>query len=148
MIGENKISKSINGGATWTNQNSGTGNDLWSVYFTDENKGWAVGSFGTILHTTNGDVTFIEDENNFAQPEIFLLQQNYPNPFNPGTKISWQTLKVYDILGNEVATLVNEYKDAGYHEIEFNAAGLSSGVYFYRIQVGDFIETKKMVLLR
>ncbi|MCK7526259.1 MAG: hypothetical protein MZV64_55975 [Ignavibacteriales bacterium] len=68
------------------------------------NNGWIVGGSGTILHTTNGGVTFIEEENNFTQPKEFLLQQNYPNPFNPSTKISWQspvgscqTLKVYDI---------------------------------------------------
>jgi hypothetical protein len=88
-------------------------------------------------------------------PQNFALAQNYPNPFNPSTKISWQspvsshqTLKVYDILGNEVATLVNEYREAGRYEIEFNASDLASGVYFYKLQAGDFVETKKMILLR
>ena len=101
----------------------------------------------------------------------FTLKQNYPNPFNPTTKISWQspvsswqTLKVFDILGNEIATLVDEYKPAGIYEIEFSNAethhgvslpsgvssrgGYASGVYFYRIQAGNFIETKKMIFLR
>ena len=80
-----------------------------------------------------GGVTFIEEENNPNQPEDFLLQQNYPNPFNPSTKISWQspvgswqTLKVYDILGNEVATLVNEYRNAGNYEIDFQSSRQSS----------------------
>ena len=91
----------------------------------------------------------------------FLLSQNYPNPFNPVTRISWQspvsshqTLKVYDILGNKVATLVDEYKPAGSYEVEFSAgssgdaSGLSSGIYFYRLNAGNFVETKKMVILR
>jgi hypothetical protein len=93
-----------------------------------------------------------------TQTEIvngFELQQNYPNPFNPSTKIkwqsatsSWQSLKVYDVLGNEVAVLVNEFRLAGNYEVEFNASNLTSGVYFYKLQSGNFVETKKMVLLR
>jgi len=85
----------------------------------------------------------------------FSFEQNYPNPFNPSTKISWQspvgshqTLKIFDILGNEIATLVNEYKPAGKYEVEFNAANLPSGVYFYQLKAGSFVETKKMVLLK
>jgi len=98
-----------------------------------------------------------------SQPEIvsnFNLFQNYPNPFNPSTRIRWQspigcwqTLKVYDILGNEVATLINEYKPAGNYEIEFNGhsddgRNLPSGVYFYQLRAGDFVQTKKMILLQ
>jgi glutamine cyclotransferase len=85
----------------------------------------------------------------------YNLSQNFPNPFNPSTKISWQvplgswhTIKVFDVLGNEIATLVDEYKQAGSYESEFKADGLPSGVYFYRLQAGDFVETKKMILLR
>jgi len=85
----------------------------------------------------------------------FKLAQNYPNPFNPNTKISWQspfsshqTLKVYDVLGNEVATLVNEQKAAGTYEVIFDASHLSSGIYLYKLQAGSFVETKKMILLR
>ena len=85
----------------------------------------------------------------------FWLSQNYPNPFNPSTKISWQlpvgdkaTLKVFNILGKKVATLVNEYKPAGKYETKFNAANLPSGVYFYRLQAGDFVQTRKMILLK
>jgi hypothetical protein len=88
-------------------------------------------------------------------PEAFSLDQNYPNPFNPSTKISWQspigshqTLKVYDVLGNEVTTLVNEEKPAGSYEVNWDASNLSTGVYFYRLQAGSFSETKKMTLLR
>lgn len=88
-------------------------------------------------------------------PVEFALYQNYPNPFNPSTKISWQspvgswqTLKVFDVLGNEVETLVDEYKPAGTYEIEFDAKNLASGMYIYTIQAGSFIETKKMILVR
>jgi len=88
-------------------------------------------------------------------PESFILEQNYPNPFNPSTTIGFQLpeksyveITVYDVLGNEVATLVDEYKPAGRYEIEFNASGLSTGVYFYRLQAGGFIQTKKMVLMK
>jgi len=93
--------------------------------------------------------------NKTSLPDQYELKQNYPNPFNPITKISWQlpvgswqTLKIYDMLGNEVATLVDEYKPAGSYEIEFNAVNLPSGIYFYRIQAGSFIDTKKMILLK
>ena len=85
----------------------------------------------------------------------FLLEQNYPNPFNPSTIISYQlsvnsnvSLKVYDALGNEIGALVDEYREAGRYEIDFNASELSSGIYFYKLQAGSFIETKKMMLIR
>ena len=88
-------------------------------------------------------------------PSEFSLKQNYPNPFNPLTIIGFTlkercqvSLRVYDILGREVYTLVNEFLDAGFHEIEFNAEALNSGVYFYRIVAGNYIDTKKMTLLR
>jgi len=93
-------------------------------------------------------------------PYEFALEQNYPNPFNPSTKISWQspvggwqTLKIYDVLGNEVVTLVDEYKPAGVYEVEFSVGqnsilSLSSGVYFYQLKAGSFIETKKMILIK
>jgi hypothetical protein len=99
--------------------------------------------------------------NDELQSEIynFELKQNYPNPFNPSTKISWltplsgwQTLKVYDVLGNEVATLVDEYRNAGSYEVEFKSTignrQLANGIYFYRLKVGDYVETRKMVLLK
>jgi hypothetical protein len=95
------------------------------------------------------------------KPDKFLLSQNYPNPFNPTTKISWQvpvasrqTLKVYDILGNDISTLVDEYRDAGIYEIEFNAENLPTGIYFYYFEVFDlagnkiYTERRKMLLLK
>jgi len=85
----------------------------------------------------------------------FKLEQNYPNPFNPTTMINFSVpystfvnLKVYDAIGNEVVILVNENKPVGTYTVSFNATGLSSGVYYYKLEAGNFGETKKMILLR
>jgi len=85
----------------------------------------------------------------------YSLSNNYPNPFNPSTTISYSvpeiefvTLKVYDVLGNEISILVNEEKPVGSYEVDFNATELPSGIYFYRLQAGSFVETKKMVLMK
>jgi hypothetical protein len=115
------------------------------------------GQVGTEL--TVDEIGFIygstDVQDNQNPPGDFKLYQNFPNPFNPTTKISWQspvsswqTLKVYDLLGREVATLVDEFRPAGSYEVEFNASRLSSGIYFYKLQSGSFIETKKMIVLK
>lgn len=95
------------------------------------------------------------DDSKIKTVSAFSLDQNYPNPFNPSTKISWQapvdgyqTLKLYDVLGNEVTTLSDEYRKAGTYEVQFDASQLSSGIYFYKLQAGKFIETKKMILMK
>jgi Secretion system C-terminal sorting domain len=102
----------------------------------------------------NASITDVPHVNNTI-PDNFNLGQNYPNPFNPATNIRFQisksgfvSLRVYDVLGKEVATLVNEYKPAGKYEIEFNASNLSSGVYYYRLTAGSFSAVKKMILLK
>ena len=106
-----------------------------------------------------GLLTDIEDGIADFTPSDFRLSQNYPNPFNPSTRIQYQvssssnvSLKVFDILGNEVATLLNEYKPAGSYEVEFETSSgirhLASGIYFYQLKAGSFVETKKMILLR
>ena len=94
-------------------------------------------------------------EIDFSLPVDFVVNQNYPNPFNPSTTISWQspvgswqTLKVYDLLGREVATLVDEFREAGFHSISFDASGLSSGIYFYKLQTENFSLVNKMMLIR
>ncbi len=90
-----------------------------------------------------------------SMPKKFELQQNYPNPFNPSTQISYQipfesfvTLKVYDILGREIKTLVEQNQKAGFHILNFNASNLSSGIYFYQLKSGSFVQTKKMILMK
>jgi hypothetical protein len=101
------------------------------------------------------ELTITNIENNNFSPSEFKLNQNYPNPFNPSTVISYQlpvssnvTLKVYDLLGIEVATLVDEYKPAGNYEVEFNASDLTCGIYFYKLRTDNYIETRKMILLK
>jgi hypothetical protein len=111
---------------------------------------------------TFGPLSDIGDENE-KFPLTFSLYQNYPNPFNPATTIrynisepSFVSLKVYDVLGNEIATLINEAKSAGNYEVEFDGTELSSGIYLYQLSAGNpepssgqgFVETKKMILLK
>ncbi len=117
-----------------------------------------IGNNGTIDDTLTlvNQVTGIQnDQGSLLSPDSYNLAQNYPNPFNPSTKISWQspvgihqTIKVYDVLGNEVATLVDEYREAGRYEVEFDGSNLASGMYLYRLQAGSFIETRKMILIK
>jgi hypothetical protein len=100
-------------------------------------------------------ITSVEGETLNKLPTEYELNQNYPNPFNPSTTIRYSLvqpelvrIKVYDILGREVKTLVNELKQTGSYEVQFDASGLASGIYFYKLQIGSFVETKKMILLR
>jgi len=106
------------------------------------------------MHTSDRGVSFSEEATS-RQASRSLLYQNYPNPFNPSTTIKYELpkssmvrLSVYDILGREVSVLVNERKSAGSYEVKFDAAGLSSGVYIYRLQAGDFVQAKKFVVLK
>jgi len=115
----------------------------------------AVGSPDSISVMGNGIPTGIEDELFNSIPSEFVIYQNYPNPFNPMTSIifglpeaSEVKLTLFNSLGEEVTNLFQGYKNAGYHRVEFNVTNLSSGIYFYRLQAGDFVETKKMVLMK
>ncbi|HVO76285.1 MAG TPA: YCF48-related protein [Ignavibacteriaceae bacterium] len=120
---------------------------------------WVAGDGMTVLHYLTS-ITNIEEKMNQGILS-FSLSQNYPNPFNPSTKIRYAvgspangtgrqfvTLVVYDMLGREVSTLVNDEKVAGEYEVEFNGANLSSGIYFYQLKAGSFIQVKKLVLLK
>lgn len=109
-----------------------------------------IGAFENVLQNPVGVEEYLS-----IYPTEYALYQNYPNPFNPNTtikylipKLSFVTIKIYDVLGSEVVTLVNEEKVAGSYEVEWNAEKLSSGVYFYRLQAGDFIQARKMLLLK
>jgi len=150
-----EIKQTINGGENWVLQESNTTRRLLSVFFVTDNIGWTVGEYGTILKTITGGITDVNNESTIDVPTVFSLSQNFPNPFNPTTKIKYAiskrqyaTLKVFDVLGNEVASLVNEEKPAGSYEVKFSATDLPSGVYLYRLQAGSLVETKKMILLR
>jgi len=100
-------------------------------------------------------ITNIKNDNILSIPKTYFLGQNYPNPFNPSTKIAFElpkdgfvSLKVYDFLGNFVSTIVNENKNAGKYEINFDASNHSSGVYFYQLISNGFVSTNKMIILR
>jgi photosystem II stability/assembly factor-like uncharacterized protein len=182
------IFKTYDAGMNWLPQQSGTTLRLNKIHFKDFDFGLAVGENGIILRTTTGGepVTRVENEN--RSPHSFQLFQNYPNPFNPSTKIKFTipsviatplergkqsqliTLKVYDVLGNEIVILVNENLHAGEYEVEFNTSSInhqtSSGIYFYQLQFArpetrwergspsaassgqTVVQTKKMILLK
>jgi hypothetical protein len=135
----------------------GTTTEPKSYSFTDEDVSTGIYKYRLKQIDFDGTFTYsseIEVEVDFS-PKEFVLYQNYPNPFNPNTVISYQlpvtsnvNLKVYDILGNEVATLVNEEKQPGVYEVEFDASSLASGMYLYKLQAGTFVQTKKMILLK
>jgi len=116
---------------------------------------WSLNVSGTICSGSWGPIPVSVKDVGDGIPERFLITQNYPNPFNPSTSIQYTvssrqfvSLKIYDVLGNEIATLVNEEKPAGSYEVEFNSEGISSGIYLYKITAGDFTQTKKMILLK
>jgi photosystem II stability/assembly factor-like uncharacterized protein len=139
------------GGSNWELQNIPLVNSLYRVYFFNEYCGWAVGHLGTIIATDNAVPVTPE----LSTPVEYSLKQNYPNPFNPATTIKYSIpsdgivkLSVFNAIGEVVSTLVNEFKSAGNYEIDIDAGGLSSGIYFYRMQAGNFVETKKMVLMK
>ena len=153
-MGDEFIKKTTDGGYSWVTQYNQPA-ILFSIHFTDLSTGYAVGTNGIILKTTDGGVSFIEDQSNQTQSNSFLLSQNYPNPFNPSTTIKYSipntgdvSIKVFDVLGKEVVTLVNEEKPTGEYEVKFNAANLTCGIYFYQLKADNFVETKKMILLR
>ncbi len=145
-------------GQTWISSSPGFSGivPLWAVSFSPTSSnlnGWAVGESGMILHYQR-DATYIKSD---TQPLLteYALEQNYPNPFNPTTTIKFSTpvasvvtLKIYNILGEEVKTLVDKYREIGNHTVQFNANNLSSGIYLYKLQAGSFVETKKMILLK
>jgi hypothetical protein len=110
---------------------------------------------GGQLHAMTGVATAIEQENKVLLPSDFVVYQNYPNPFNPSTKIKFALpkpeivkIEVYNTLGQIIKILLNQHMRAGFHEVEFNAQNLSSGIYYYRIEAGEFQDVKKMILIK
>jgi Secretion system C-terminal sorting domain len=151
------ILATTNSGLNWTHQSIYQfGTNYHSIYFADSLTGWVVGDSGRILKTTTGGILTNFTNSNSEIPDRYSLSQNYPNPFNPLThlefgisNLGFVSLKVFDVLGNEVATLVNEKKNPGSYEVEFDGSNLSSGIYFYRLEVDEnIIDTKRMVLLK
>jgi hypothetical protein len=129
---------------------------VYDLQFLDAKTGYAVGENGVILKL---DPALVGIEKDIPPTAEFILYQNYPNPFNPSTKIRFQisdlgfvSLTVYDVLGCKAATLVDEYKPAGEYEVEFSPESSikhqASGIYFYRLNAGGIIQTKKMIYLK
>jgi hypothetical protein len=149
------IYNSTDNGANFSSQYTGTGTyqDMSIKLDGTTIRGWAVANNGGIV-MYNGSLIGITNNQNEI-PSNYALKQNYPNPFNPTTTIRFSlpksgvvSLKVYNILGKEVATLVNGNLNPGTYNINWDANGYASGVYFYRLQTGNFVETKKMILLK
>lgn len=143
-----------NGGMSWEQPERMTFNSFYSVFFTTAEKGIIVGQHGTIMRTTTGGVVWI-NENEINTDYTYSLAQNYPNPFNPQTTIRFSLtepqrveLTVFNLLGEKIVTLASDIYESGSHSIDWNAADYPSGIYFYRLQTGSFVESKKMILLR
>jgi photosystem II stability/assembly factor-like uncharacterized protein len=154
--GEQKLIYSLDSGSTWTPVSTPDSTIIFKTIFPDSLHGFGVGFDGAIIKYK----PIISSLENITSnlPQAVELYQNYPNPFNPVTKIQFRissasggefvSLKVYDVLGREIAVLVNEELAAGSYEIQFDAGYLSGGVYFYTLSASDFRSTKKMILLR
>jgi hypothetical protein len=144
--------------APWPTDADGTG---YTIVLRDTSKNHALpenwsrsGQYGGSPGREN-HLTGVEEKTGQDLPAHYVLEQNYPNPFNPTTRITFcipgnkfVTIKIFDLLGREIAMVINEQKPAGIYSIDWNAVGFPSGVYFYRLQAGSFTETKKLVLLR
>ncbi|KAF0152939.1 MAG: hypothetical protein FD143_616 [Ignavibacteria bacterium] len=167
----NNLFFSADTGKTW--QKSISSGRIRDIKFISHNKGLVQADLGTRFVTTNGGGLYTSTKNQMDIPTNFYLEQNYPNPFNPKTTIqyvipsgakesfgiassqtprddNYVTLKVFDVLGREVATLVNEEKSVGEHTVQFNGSHLASGMYLYQINIGHgrFIQNKKMMLVK
>jgi hypothetical protein len=146
---------STNGGTMWTDVNSGL-TDSWITSLAVSGAYLFAGTDVTgVWERPLSAMTASVDVSQSVASAVFHLAQNYPNPFNPTTSIRYAlprrshvTLAVYSTLGQQVATLVSETQDGGYHEVWFDGSGLASGVYFYRIVAGTFVETKRLLILR
>ncbi len=156
LFAEGGSLKSLNGGANWIDVPFITEN-INNTDCVSQDVVVSVGSFGKIVRTNIGDIVSAGQNNN-SVPLSCELFQNYQNPFNPETKIKFNipngfgsnraAIVIYDLLGREVKTLLNEVVASGYHEVTFDGSEFTSGVYFYRLTAGDFSETKKMVLVK
>ncbi|MCX6162210.1 MAG: YCF48-related protein [Ignavibacteriae bacterium] len=150
---EGYMLKTTNGGNNWLSVFTGAVTPYITCHFINENIGWVGGYNGTII-SIGSTITSI-GINNEILPNSFMLSQNYPNPFNPTTNISYSisspgvvSIKIYNMLGKEINEIVNEFNAAGNYSIKFDGSDLPSGLYFYKMSVNNFTETRKMILIK
>jgi photosystem II stability/assembly factor-like uncharacterized protein len=162
------IYRSVDNGRSWTPQS------VYPFYgsiqyltFSDSSAGWGVTSAGEVLRYQSPTLTSVRQSSHSGSPEGYALYQNFPNPFNPTTEISYElaeisgqspdprglegsavSLKVFDMLGREVALVVNTREAPGRHTVTFDGTGLASGVYLYRLSAAGFVQTRKMIIVR
>ena len=141
-------------GSTWKETQVDTDASILEIFFYDSLHGFAVGQNGTILKYKPPIVDNVSTQSGLT-PERFILHQNYPNPFNSRTVVKYTipndgfvTLDVFNLLGEKVTSLIDGMKKAGTYEISFNASGLVSGIYYYRLQSDNFTRSRKMLLLK
>lgn len=150
---QRKFLFSTDAGQTWSEIPTPDSVNVIKINFPDSIHGFGIGENGEmvkyIYHAPSSIIT------EAGKISSFYLEQNYPNPFNPSTTIKWNTstagwqvLKIYNVLGEEISTLVDDYKPAGTYSVKFDAKNLSGGIYFYHLHSGKFIKTKKMILLK
>jgi hypothetical protein len=143
-----------NFGMSWNRLDAYTKFSFGGIKFMNNHIAFTVGSRGLIMKLTSSNTIGINNLNNEIS-EQYILYQNYPNPFNPKTIINYQcpmfnyvSLKVYDALGKEVATLVNEKQNAGSYKVEFGGSAYPSGIYYYKLSAGEYSESRKMTLIK
>lgn len=154
-VAGSQIWSTEDGGETWVSNRKQSSSDLQAVFALSDENIWLGGENGLLLRSEDAILTSIDEEFISGSPMEYSLEQNYPNPFNPVTVIEFslpQTsnvrLEVYNVIGQRVATLVNETRQAGVHQVNFNASNLASGVYFYRISAGSFVQTRQLTLIK
>ncbi len=160
VAGDNgNISFTTDGGASWFQNSLVSGLTTQDINHIEVNLTDSVavmiGDSGTMVYVARDSTVLDVAHEHTARPQGYELSQNYPNPFNPTTVIRYSlmvnsrvTLKIYNVLGQEVATLADDMQSAGYKSVEWDASAFTSGMHFYRIQAGSFVETKKLILLK
>jgi hypothetical protein len=142
-------------GNTWTTKTAGIPNNAYIIWNQINSEGYLYASAGELgLYKSNSIVVGV-NEQSISSASTFELFQNFPNPFNSTTNIKYEiqqasrvVVKVYDLMGNEVATLLNRYQEAGSYDLIFQAEDLASGIYFYQLRAGEFVATKKLIMLK
>jgi hypothetical protein len=151
----NGIVYTLDGGNTWQNQLVTPNVQMLRFAYAPGGVLWAGGSNTALLKFSEPVLVSVQERRTDSIPAKFSLEQNYPNPFNPETTISYEVsrrshvvMKIFDLTGREVASLVDEVKEPGSYQVQWDARSMASGVYFYRLEAGSFKQTRKMTLVR